>query len=313
MEKRLGKLTKVDNLRDYWPHEALDFTPWLAEEGNIASLSEAVGLDIVVEETESSVGSFNVDILARERYTDKVIIIENQLEETDHDHLGKIITYASGKDASFIIWVVRKAREEHRAAVEWLNSRTDDGIGFFLIETELWSIDGSDAAVRFQVIEQPNGWVKEIKRAAAIPSEIEKLRFQFWSAYVEYAFADTNYARNFRSRKPGGRYYYDLIPVGIREYQLAFFIDGRANRIGVEVYIPDNKERYKLFLEHKIEIESHVGSALDWRDDANKKACRIVMRRDGDLSRQDAWNQYFEWMKVNSLKLLRAFRESNCG
>ena len=99
----LGKLKEVKDLRSVWPHEALDFTPWLAEEDNVALLSDAIGIDISIEETESSVGSFNVDIFATDKATGKRIIIENQLEDTNHDHLGKLITYASGKDASIII------------------------------------------------------------------------------------------------------------------------------------------------------------------------------------------------------------------
>ena len=116
----LGRLEEIKDLRTVWPHEALDFTPWLAQDDNIALLADAVGLDIMVDETESSVGDFNVDIFASETGTDRKIIIENQLEDTNHDHLGKLITYASGKAADVIIWVVKRAREEHKAAIEWL-------------------------------------------------------------------------------------------------------------------------------------------------------------------------------------------------
>lgn len=122
----LSKLEEIKDLRTVWPHEALDFTPWLSQDDNIALLADAVGLDITVDETESSVGDFNVDIFASETGTDRKIIIENQLEDTNHDHLGKLITYASGKSADVIIWVVKHAREEHKAAIEWLNNHTDE-------------------------------------------------------------------------------------------------------------------------------------------------------------------------------------------
>ena len=114
----LGTLTEIKDLREVWPHEAHDFTPWL--EKNIGVLSDTVGIDISIEETESSVGDFNVDIFATDADTGRRVIIENQLEETDHDHLGKLITYASGKAADLVIWIVRKARPEHTAAIEWL-------------------------------------------------------------------------------------------------------------------------------------------------------------------------------------------------
>ena len=113
----LGTLEEIKDLRKVWPHEALDFTPWLAEEENIAILSDAIGIDITVDDTESPVGDFNVDIYAVETGTDRKIIIENQLEDTNHDHLGKLITYASGKAADIIVWVVKHAREEHKAAI----------------------------------------------------------------------------------------------------------------------------------------------------------------------------------------------------
>lgn len=156
----LGTLKEITDLRSIWPHEALNFTPWVAE--NVELLADAVGLDITVDETESSVGDFNVDIYASETGTDRKIIIENQLEDTDHDHLGKLITYASGKDADVVIWVVKHAREEHKAAVEWLNNHTDDKIGFFLCEIKLFQIGDSDIAPSFTVVERPNDWTKEI-------------------------------------------------------------------------------------------------------------------------------------------------------
>lgn len=160
----LGMLVEIKDLREVWPNEAHDFTPWLAE--NIGILGSALGIDIDVEETESSVGDFNVDIFASDADTGRRIVIENQLEDTDHNHLGKLITYASGKSAELVIWVVRHAREEHRAAIEWLNAHTDEGIGFVLCEIKLYRIGSSDPAPKFEIIEQPNDWAKEMKRPA---------------------------------------------------------------------------------------------------------------------------------------------------
>ena len=158
----LGTLEEIKDLREVWSHEAHDFTPWLAK--NISILGDEVGIDISIEETESSVGDFNVDIFATDADTGKKIIIENQLEETDHDHLGKLITYASGKSADLVIWLVRKARPEHRAAIEWLNNHTDEGVGFILCEIRVFRIGNSEPAPKFEIIEQPNNWVKEMKK-----------------------------------------------------------------------------------------------------------------------------------------------------
>ena len=147
----LGILEEIKDLRTVWPHEAADFTPWLSEDDNIALLADAVGIDITVDETESLVGDFHVDLSASETGTERKIIIENQLEDTNHDHLGKLITYASGKSADVIIWVVKRAREEHKAAIEWLNYHTDEKIGFFLCEIKLYRI-GDSAATEIRVL-----------------------------------------------------------------------------------------------------------------------------------------------------------------
>ena len=128
----LGKLQKGD-LREIWKHEASDFTNWLAKPENIAILSDEIGIGLKLVKTEAEVGSFSSDILAEEENTGKKVIIENQLEPTDHNHLGKIITYASGYDAAIIIWIVQEARDEHKRAVDWLNEHTDEGVNFFLV------------------------------------------------------------------------------------------------------------------------------------------------------------------------------------
>ena len=164
--ENLEFLTEVQDLRKVWPHEALDFTPWLAKDENIAILGNEIGMEIAVDGTESAVGDFSVDIIATDIATGQKVIIENQLEDTNHDHLGKLITYAAGKEARTIIWVVKHAREEHRAAIEWLNNHTDDDIGFFLCEIHLYKVGNSNPAVKFSVIEKPNDWIKSVSSSA---------------------------------------------------------------------------------------------------------------------------------------------------
>ena len=149
---KLGKLEKVKDLRSVWKHEANDFTNWLAEEENLNTLGEEIGIDIELISTEAKTGSFSTDILASESNTNNKIIIENQLESTDHNHLGKIITYASGHDAKIIIWIVKDVREEHRQAIDWLNEHTDEEINIFLCKIELWKIGNSEIAPKFQIM-----------------------------------------------------------------------------------------------------------------------------------------------------------------
>ena len=206
---KLGKLEQITDLRSVWKHEAKDFTPWLAKEENLEILSEAVGIDIVVEEQESNVGDFSVDLFATEEGTGRRIIIENQLEETNHDHLGKIITYASGKEAEVIIWIVRKARDEHKQAIEWLNQHTDDKFEFFLIEIELWKINDSEPAPKFNIVERPNTWAKAMKKTAAL-SETENLKLAFWEKFNNEAPKHSAFIREFKLRKPQAQHWYDL-------------------------------------------------------------------------------------------------------
>jgi len=165
MNKPLGKITKTD-LRTAWKNEEYDFSAWLSEPENLALLSEEIGIDIRLVKTEAEVGKFSLDILAEEEATGRKIIIENQLETTNHDHLGKIITYAAGYDADIIIWIFKEIREEHRQAIDWLNENTAEKIAFFAVKLELWQIDNSAPAPKFQVISSPNEWAKVLKQGS---------------------------------------------------------------------------------------------------------------------------------------------------
>lgn len=200
----LGKLEEITDLRSVWAHEALEFTPWLAKEENLSILADTLGIEIALEETESSIGDFSVDILAKEIGTDKSIIIENQLEDTNHDHLGKLITYASGKNASYIIWIVKRAREEHKSAIEWLNNHTDDSVAFFLVEVKLYKIGDSNPAPKFEIIEEPNNWAKEIKKASSnigdVYGETQLHRLEYWTAFNNYAFENEIFKKEFKKR-----------------------------------------------------------------------------------------------------------------
>ena len=242
----LGSLQELPDLRAVWPHEALDFTPWLVQEDNIALLSAALDVNIVVEESESSVGDFKADIVASEAGTSRRIIIENQLEDTNHDHLGKLITYASGKSADVVVWLVKHAREEHRAAIEWLNNRTDEGVGFFLCEIKLYRIDDSSPAVKFDVVERPNGWQKAF-RGADSERPRHRFRYEYWSAFNEYAFSKEDFARAFSRHKPSLEHYMEF-SIGMTGCHVSLTVSQKKSIVGTELYISDNKDLFdKLF------------------------------------------------------------------
>ena len=305
--KTLGILEKVKDLRTVWPHEALDFTPWMSQDDNINILADAVGLEITVDETESSVGDFNVDIYASETGTDRKIIIENQLEETNHDHLGKLITYASGKSADVIIWVVKHAREEHKAAIEWLNNHTDDKIGFFLCEIKLYKIGGSEPAVKFEVIEKPNDWTKEVKKTdAANPTQQQ--RYNYWVAFEDFAFKNSQFAKNFNRRKPSTDHWMNF-SVGSSACNIAVSQIQKRDELVVELYINENKELFHSLLQNKEEIESVTGFSLDWRELPDKKASRILVTHSAELANQSMWCEQFDWLVNVMLKMKTSFKK----
>lgn len=300
----LGTLKEITDLRSIWPHEALNFTPWVAE--NVDLLADAVGLDITVDETESSVGDFNVDIYASETGTDRKIIIENQLEDTDHDHLGKLITYASGKGADVVIWVVKHAREEHKAAVEWLNNHTDDKIGLFLCEIKLFQIGDSQIAPAFTVVERPNDWTKEIRKTASANST-QQQRLEYWQAFNDYAFSDANFSRIFNKRKPTTDHWMDF-SIGSSACHIAVSQIQKRKAVDVELYINDDKELFKSLFAHKDEIEKNMEMELEWKELPERKASRILIEKTVDLDDRATWPEQFDYIMDTCIKMKRAFK-----
>lgn len=295
----LGKIERVEDLRKIWSNEARDFTVWLARDENLTMLGEAVGMDINLEERESPVGSFSVDLFATEEGTGRKIIIENQLEDTNHDHLGKIITYAAGKEASVIIWIVKHARDEHRQAVEWLNQHTDENIGFFLLEIELWKINGSVPAPRFNVVERPNDWAKAMKASEGL-SDTKKTNLEYWEAFKKYAFNKTEFKEIFSERKAYPQGWYDL-SVGNRHCHITLTATMTKNRLAAQIYISKNKDLYSHFLEQKIAIEEFLGEEISWHE-ASIDAVFGYDTYNADFNTEN-WDKYFEWYCEKAIKL----------
>lgn len=302
MNNMLSKLRKLD-LRKVWKHEALDFTNWLAEKDNLDALSEAIGVDIKLIETEASVGKFNVDILAEEDLTNKKIIIENQLESTNHDHLGKIITYASGHDAKIIIWIVKDTRDEHQKAVEWLNDHTDEEISFFLIRIELWQIDDSKPAPKFEIVVSPNEWAKAIK-ANPNKNELTNTKLQqldFWSKFKEFA---KNKNMNI-THSPRPQHWYN-VSIGSSDCHITLTLNTREDRIGCEIYIDRNKDLFHHLVNEKDLIEKELNQKVEWVDAA--KASRIKVYKDvEDLFSEDELDNNFTWLLKNANLFQKVF------
>lgn len=259
-------------LRSVWENEERDFTRWLTE--NIELLGAELGIEIEDARAEEAIGDFSADIVAREMNTGETIVIENQYYKTDHDHLGKLLTYSAGKRAGFTMWLAEEFRPEHRSVLEWLNESGPKDVKFFAIKPRIMSIEGSEKkGFEFEVIVEPNDWEREITGETL--TETEKSYREFYSKLVD-AYAE---------RRPN---WYKLTP-GTRGY-LTFSAGTSGVRFGwvfhqgpefsIELYISTsekerNEEIFETLKQDREVIESNLGTELVWQLLPEKQACRI--------------------------------------
>lgn len=304
--KNLGTLKQV-NLRSVWKHEALDFTQWLAKEENIQLLSDEIGITLSNVRPEESIGRYNVDLVAIDETSEKKVIIENQLESTDHKHLGQIITYASGYNASIIIWIVKDVREEHQKAMEWLNSNTPSGLSFFLIKMELWQIGNSPYAPKFHILVEPNDWAKTLQSSSPSNQELTDTKLsqlEFWKLFIEYANEHNTSIKV--GRKPRPQHWYD-ISFGTSEAYVQLTFSSRDNTIGCGIYIPKSPEMFNKFKHHQLEIENQLGFQPEWRELEDKLASRIVLFTTAYFKNQSEWDTYHNWLLDKAEKMCNVF------
>lgn len=267
----LGRLKEVD-IRELWAHEQYNFSNWLAKEENIELLNETVGLTLTDIDKEVYVGLYRCDLVGVDETTDVKIIIENQLDSTDHDHLGKIITYASGLDANVIIWIVKEAREEHKSAIEWLNNNMAKEISFFLLEIKAYRIGDSLPAPMFKVVEKPNDFIKSNKSVKdGDLSKTQAERLNFWT---EFNRVVTENGKPFNVRKATTDHWYD-VAIGTSDAHISITLVNKDGTIGVELYVRDCKDLFDNLYEHKEEIENKLGFNMHWERLDDKKASRI--------------------------------------
>ncbi len=299
-----GNLKQVE-LRTGWKHEAFDFTQWLVKPENLQFLSDEIGIEVAPIEAEASSGRYSVDILAEEESTGKKIIIENQLEKSDHDHLGKIITYASGYDAEYVVWIVKGANEEHRQALEWLNDHTDSELNFFLMKLELWQIDDSKPAVKLNTIVKPNEWTKTIRERNQSEelSETKLMQLDFWSSFKSYC--DEKGIR-FVSRKPRASRQYD-ISIGTSEAYIRLVASTMHSELRVMFIVKEKQELFDEFYDDKDQIESEIGSSLNWKPAPNQKRSLVELKRSAEIANKDNWPEYNSWLLENAEKFREVF------
>lgn len=309
-------LSKIEliPLRACWDNEATDFTPWLAQEENIALLADTIGLsELEVKAQEEPVGPFRADILCKDSSNDHYVLIENQLEKTDHNHLGQILTYAAGLDAVTIIWIAEKFTEEHRAAIDWLNRITDDDFNFFGIEIQLLKI-GKDGAVapRFNVIAKPNDWSREVRNSTQAKSgnytvgQIAK--YEFWSAFYEYMH--TNPSKLFRPHRPSHDHWM-TIAIGRAKFHINLLVNTIDKKASVSLVLAEDsdKQYFDAILEHREEAEESIGVKLEWNRLEGKKSSNIQLNRNNsDLTDSLHQLEIFAWYKDYTERFIKYFK-----
>jgi hypothetical protein len=306
----LGRLAVV-RPREVWPDEARDFTPWLLENADV--LSQLLGMELVLDVAEHPVGGFSLDLIGRDETTGRTVIVENQLEESDHRHLGQILTYAAGTDPTTIVWVAASFRPEHRAALDWLNERTNEETRFFGVEIEVVRILDSVPAPAFKLIAQPNDWGKQVRAAtqAAGTSERAQLYAEFWlkfsatlkSRHPTWTRGTTSKSSWFAmsAGSPGANWVFTFGAEGL-SVQIEFVADAETNT-----------QRFERLLALRPELEASFGGPLTWDAVEGRKATKVAARTDvAVVTERERWDEWIEWM-ISTAERLRAAVESVGG
>lgn len=293
----LGRLEIVAP-RMIWPNEARDFTPWLLQ--NVDVLSDLLGMDLVLDVAEHPVGNFSLDLKGYDETTGEVVIVENQLEPSDHTHLGQIITYAAGTDPTTIVWVTTGFRPEHRAAIDWLNQRTDEDTRVFGIVIRVVKIGNSPAAPNFELVAQPNDWEKQVKKATTsahgeASAKVRQYR-EFWEAVLgRFQIDHPDWTRAQTSGAP-----WCNTPLGLSGVVLSMaWVNGS---LVAQIYFDSrdadlNQARFDWLLEHRSAFETALGQTPSWDAMSGRKGARIVVTSPfDDISVTERWPEMTAWL-----------------
>jgi len=300
----IGKLERVP-LRQVWQNEARDFTSWLAE--NLEVLGETLGMNLSLVEREAPAGHFFADILAEDP-SGNLFIIENQLERTDHDHLGKLITYLSVLGAKGAIWVSSDPRPEHETAIHWLNQFLPADVAFYLLRVEAYRIGDSPPAPLLTVVAGGSPEVKQIGQEKQELAGRHVLRLRFWEQLLQRAKERTSLHAQISPSKEN----WIIAGAGISGLGFAYVI--RLHDAQVGLYIDrseaeENKAIFDQLLEKREQIEAEFGQALDWQRLEQRRVSRIcLVLPNGGLRDRERWPAIQDAMVVAMVRLERALR-----
>lgn len=311
---QLGKLERITNIRTVWPDEARNFTPWLARQENLAALSEAIGYGpdgLELEAVERGVGAFSADIVCRSTAPEGgAVLIENMFGRTDHDHLGKILTYAGGvPGVKTVILIAETIRDEHRAALDWLNRISDFEYTFFACEIELWRIGDSEPAPRFNLVVKPNDWSRQVTRRSVDNTEISELKLVYQSYWEAFSSRLAAKQVRIRPRKPLPQHWLDFA-IGRSGFTLAASLNTAKGSIRVELYLSggDAKAHFQLLLAQRSQIDSEY-AGLHWDDLPDRLGARISVSRAANPTDRETWPQQHEWLTETFMAFDRLFRQ----
>ena len=307
-----ARLEQVD-LRTAWSGEAEGFTPWLAQSENLDLLGQTLSLPLDIEAVEKQLGSFRADIVCREGGKDGAYaLIENQLEQTDHNHLGKLLTYAASLEAVTVIWIAAKFREEHRAVLDWLNRITPNEHRFFGVEIELWRIGDSPEAPKFNVVATPNDWSRSVASTVS-----DKRRSEGQLSQLEY-FAGLHNTLNAQkgrvlgNKKPQPQGWMEY-PIGRVGFALVASTNSQDRVIQAGLYIRGEEaaEQLRRLADQREKIERDFGDRLEWGDQSTKARDRRITYylRDADPGDESDWQRQHEWLAMHLNKLYKVFVE----
>ncbi len=309
LTKTTGELEPVA-IRDVWPDEARDLTPWLAD--NLEALNRALGMDLELDGAEVAVGPFSADLLLHDATTGKHTVVENMIGNTDHDHLGKIITYAAGLGASHAVLIAETFRQEHRSALQWLNANSRDSVSFFGIALKVWKIGDSMPAPQLEVVVEPDEWVRSVHATNLDESDTQLTYRDFWAKFLP-AFHE-RYPGWSHAKTPPKRHYMNF-PSGTTDfrYSVNFCRPNGRPRFRFELYV-DGKDkdevarRFARLEERRADIESECISPLEWESLDQSRASRVACYFPDEtyVHNRDQWDEVRGW----TLERIGAFRKA---
>ena len=296
------------NLRTVWAEEAQHFTPWLAQSENLARLGEALGITMEPHGTEQAVGGFSADILCRRLDgggdDESWVVIENQYGRTNHDHLGKLLTYTAGLNARTVVWIAEEFRDEHRAALDLLNASTSGEYAYFGVEIELLRIDGSRPAPRFNIVVQPNDWAKTTKATTRDEGKLtatQKMQLEFWTGLSE--LMETDGTVSCGKPRPHAYMTHSVGVSGVRVVSsFSTYNSAREDssigelRVALEFLGRDRQRRFDELSEVADVIGSHTGKAYLWQPWESDAIQRVMIRKDADIEDRSQWSEFQTWL-----------------